>query len=152
MKIEFVEVRTPHVYYKIYINGVGVAMCCGSKRWILTGEPTNYPALLEAKDQLINAGLSRLAFDGDFRKDAGLPPTAWKIIDRVTTNPDMARDGGDYTFLRTFYPCDGGYQIVYGTSSTLPFNQATGCFGDEDWDQDDLQVVTELPEGAFPIW
>lgn len=154
MKIEFVEVRTPHTYYKIYVNGVSVAMCDANKRGFLTGEPTNFAALLESKSELINAGLSRLAFEDDFREDAGLPPRAWKIIDRVTTNPDMDQDGGDYSFFRTFHPCDGGYQVVYGTSSDLPFNQATGCFGDgnEDWDQDDLQVVTELPEDAFPIW
>lgn len=153
MKIQLVEVHTPHVYHEIYINGVRVAMCDASKRCILTGEPTNYPALLEVKEGLINAGLSRLAFEEpDFRKSAGLPPRAWKVIDRVTTNPDYDRDGGDYTMYRTFYPCDGGYQVVFGTSSILPFNQATGSFNDEWYDQDDLQVVTELPEGAFPIW
>lgn len=155
MKIEFVEVRTPHVYHHIYINGERIGTCDANKRGFLTGEPTNFAALLEGKYKLISAGLSSLAFkDAYFREDAGLPPRAWKIIDRVTTNPDMDQDGGDYSFFRTFHPCDGGYQVVYGTSSHLPFNQATGCFGDgnEDWDQDDLQVVETLPEGAFPIW
>ena len=153
MKIEFVEVRTPHVYHHIYINGEKVGVCCENKRGFLTGEHTNFAALLEGKSELISAGLSRLAFEDEyFREDAGLPPRAWKIIDRVTTNPDMDQDGGDYTFYRIFHPCDGGYQVVHGTSSTLPFNQATGCFDDEDWDESDLEVVTELPEDAFPIW
>lgn len=152
MNIQFVEVHTPHVYYKIYINGVGVATCDANKREFLTGEPTNFAAIIEAKDQLISAGLSSLAFDASFRQDAGLPPRKWKIIDRYTTNADYDRDGGDYTMYRTFYPCDGGYQVVYGTSSDLPFNQATGCFGDEWYDESDLQVVETLPEGAFPIW
>ena len=143
--------RTPHTYYKIYINGVGVATCDANKRGILTGEPTNYSALLEAKDQLITAGLSSLAFeDENFRQDAGLPPRAFKIIDRVTTNPDYDRDGGDYTFYRIFQPCAGGYQVVYCTSSDLEFDQTTGIFGKGAYE--DPQVIGELPEGAFPIW
>lgn len=150
MNIQFVEVRTPHVYHHIYINGVKCATCDANKRGILTGEPTNYSALLEAKDQLITAGLSSLAFDASFRQDAGLPPRAWKVIDRVTTNPDYDRDGGDYTFYRIFQPCAGGYQVVYCTSSDLEFDQTTGIFGKGAYE--DPQVIGELPEGAFPIW
>jgi hypothetical protein len=151
MNIQFVEVRTPHVYHHIYINGVEIATCCANKRTILTGEPTNFPALLEAKDQLIKAGLSSLALtDSAFRQSAGLPFLAFKVIDRVTTNPDYDRDGGDYTMYRIFQPCDGGYQVVYGTSSCLEFDQATGRFGMDTYE--DPEVVTELPEGAFPIW
>lgn len=150
MEIKFVEVRTPHTYYEIYINGVKCAMCDATKSEILTGEPVNFAALLESRAELINAGLSSLAFDASFRQDAGLPPKRWKIIDRETTNPDYDRDGGDYTFYRIFQPCAGGYQVVYCTSSDLEFDQTTGIFGKGAYE--DPQVIGELPEGAFPIW
>ena len=81
-----------------------------------------------------------------------MPPKYFVVIDRVCVDERLSSNGGDYSFWRSFWPVDGGYEVHHRTSADFTFCEVCGNFSDCEDRHDGYLVVGTLPDGAEPRW
>lgn len=84
------------------------------------------------------------------RAALGLPPRYWRAMDRESTNWNRSRNGGDYSFWRNFHPTPEGYEVSYRSSTDLDYCPSCGQFHEQCGAA--LEMVDQLPEGAYPVY